>query len=284
MSDSPSTEDEIAKFFRENDDIGADSSLWLRAIRQLVKDGKPIGQLTALAFRGANTGAYPFGVLTQTKEQRVVFWPVLPRNADMIAAEGKNGVADHLILELSNKKTHVTAYDAAGHPSRVGASDLGHKHAWRLHEFENCGLALWFTILVNWPVLLDQELAVQRCMQAPTPADAERRKRVFAQIAAQTKVIDVALPKSANEPAYVYCAVYLVTSQDGEFKFSPVIFPSSHVDDEVEGWPDGSSFEIQLMRLRYEHSQFVLATASPPGSMKHDVTFGLPWLTTGNRT
>ena len=89
---TPDHNEDIARLFRENDDIGAQSSLWVRPIRQLLDSGKPIGQLTVLAFRGEGTGAYPFGVLTHTDKQRVVFWPVLPRNADMIAANGQNGV------------------------------------------------------------------------------------------------------------------------------------------------------------------------------------------------
>jgi len=67
---TPGDNDDIAKLLRENDDIGAQSSLWVRPIRQLLDSGKPIGQLTVLAFRGQDTGSYPFGVLTHTKNQR----------------------------------------------------------------------------------------------------------------------------------------------------------------------------------------------------------------------
>lgn len=216
---TPNDNDDIARLFRENDNIGAQSSLCVRPIRQLLDSGKPIGQLTVLAFRGQDTGSYPFGVLTHTKNQRVVFWPVLPLDADMIAGEGKKGVVDHITLELANKRTHTTAYNAKGQASHIKAADFGHDEAWRLQEFEGSGLALWFTMLVRWSVLLDQELAVQRCVQAPTPAEAERRKGVFASIAARMKVMDVPLPKSTTKPEYVYCAVYFVTDADGEFTF-----------------------------------------------------------------
>ena len=273
---TPCDNDDIAKLFRENDDIGAQSSLWVRPIRQLLDSGKPIGQLTVLTFRGQDTGSYPFGVLTHTTKQRVVFWPVLPLNADMIAAEGKNGVADHITLELANRRTHLTAYDAEGRARHFKASDFGHEEAWLLQETEGSGLALWFTMLVRWSVLLDQELAVQRCRQAPTPAEAERRKALFASIAGRMKVMDVPLPKSASEPEYVYCEVYFVTGADGEFTFSDGLFPSGQVDTEVEGWPNGSQFEIQPMRLRYEHTQYVFATTCPPGKVRHDMMIGLP--------
>ncbi len=267
--------DDLAKLFRESGDIGAQSSLWIRPMRQLLDSGKSIGQLTFLAFRGQDTGAYPFGVLTHTKKQRVVFWPVLPLDADMIAAEGKVGVADHITLELANRKTHVTAYDVHGQASHFRAVDFGHKQAWRLHENKGSGLALWFTMLVRWSVLLDQETAVQRCTEAPTPAEAERRKELFASIAARMKVIDVPLPKSVTSPEYVYCAVYVVTDADGEVTFSDGLFPSGHVDTAVDGWPDGSELEIQPMRLRYEHAQYVVATSCPPGRAQQDVMIGL---------
>lgn len=273
---TPSNNADIATLFRESDDIGAPSSLWLRPIRQLLDSGKPVEQLTVLAFRGQETGAYPFGVLTHTKKQRVVFWPVLPLDADMVAGKGKKNVVDHITLELTNQRTHITAYDARGRASHFKAADFGHDEAWRLQETEGSGLALWFTMLVRWSVLLDQELAVQRSRQAPTPAEAERRKALFASIAARMKVMDVPLPKSASEPEYVYCAVYFVTGADGEFAFSDGLFPSGQVDTEVEGWPNGSQFEIQPMRLRYEHTQYVLATTCPPGRLRHDVIMGFP--------
>lgn len=45
---------------------------------------------------------------------------------------------------------------------------------------------------------------------------------------------------------------------------------------EVEGWPTGSQFEIQPMRLRYEHTQYVFATTCPPVKVRHDVMIGFP--------
>jgi len=268
--------DDIAKLFRENDDIGAPSSLWLRPIRQFLESGKPIGQLTMLMVRGQNNVRCPFGVLTHTTNQRVVFWPVLPRDADMILAKGKNPAIDHITLELTNRKTHLTAYDAHGKASHSKASDLGHSAAWRLQQLEGNGLAIWFTILVRWSVLAEQEQAVQRCVQAPTPAETKRRTELFAKIAKQATVVEVPRPKSPAKPDFVYCEVYFVTDADGDVTLPDNLICSGFADTEVEGWPYGSHFEIQRMLLQVGHKHFVIATSCPPGKARSDVAIGLP--------
>lgn len=278
MTDNPSTDDgeDIAKLFRENDDFGAQSSLWFRPLRQLLERGKPTGAMTVLAFRRAEAAAYPFGVLTHTKKNRIVFWPVFPTNMEMVAVDGKIDIIDHVTLELPSEKTHFTAYDAAGKPLRRSAADFGHRQAWRLQRFEGHGLAVWFTILVRWSVLLEQDTAVQRCIHTRTAAEAEHIKQAFTRHAAQLNVIDVPLPSGENSPEYVYCTVYLVTDPDREINLTTDIFLHGDIDSEVDGWPDGKIFEIQPMKLRYEQTQFVIATACPPGRMRREVVLGFP--------
>jgi len=275
-SNSADNPGDIAKLFSENDDLGPQSSLWLRPIHQLLESGKPIGGVTVLAFRDTRTGAYPFGVLSNTKSNRIVFWPVLPKNGNTIGPDGKAGVMDHITLELPNDKTHVTGIDGAGKRLRRGAADFGYQQAWRLQRFKGSGLALWFTLLVKWSTLRAQETAVQRVMKAPNAAEAERRKRAFADHAAQLRIIDVPLPRSVTVPEYVYCVVYFVTEPEREIKLTPDMFPHANVDSEVDGWADKGLFEIQPMKLCCEQTQFLIATACPPGTMRHDVLLGLP--------
>src|SRR5262245_27951957 len=43
--EAPANDADVQRLFREQDNLGADSSLFLRAIRQLTKEGKPIGQV-----------------------------------------------------------------------------------------------------------------------------------------------------------------------------------------------------------------------------------------------
>src|SRR5262245_30409057 len=93
-------DDDTARLFRENDNLGADSSVFLRPMRRLLQEGAPPGELIPLFVSLPSNEARPFGALTCTSRNRIIFWPVLPRNADMIAAEGKVGVFDHVTLEL----------------------------------------------------------------------------------------------------------------------------------------------------------------------------------------
>jgi len=143
-------------------------------------------------------------------------------------------------------------------------------------RFEGSGLAIWFTFLVKWSTLVKQETAVQRCMQAPTPAEAERRKQAFAHHAAQLKVVDIPLPKSTNVPQYVYCVIYFATDPDGKISLSPDIFLHGNTDNQVDGWSDENAFEIQLKKFCCEQTQFVIATSCPPGTMRQEVALGFP--------
>jgi hypothetical protein len=259
MMDSKPTDDkcDIAKLFSESGDIGARSSLWFRPLRQLLEDGKPTGAMTVLAFCGTQTGAYPFGVFTHTKNNRIIFWPVLPKNADMVAGVGKEGVIDHITLELPSEKFHVTAYDVTGEPSHWEAADFGHRQAWRLQRFEGSGVALWFTLLVKWSTLLDQETAVQRHAKAPNAAAAKRREEAFKQHVARMQMADIFLPTGVTAPEYVYCAVYLVTEPKGDIKLTPNMFLLCDINAVVDGCTDGN-FEIQSTNLLYKQTQFLI--------------------------
>jgi len=75
----PGDDAEILRLFREDDRLGADSSLWLRPFRLLTEHGKPVGQILAFTIPVSNDKSMPVGMLTLTDRNRLVFWPVLPR-------------------------------------------------------------------------------------------------------------------------------------------------------------------------------------------------------------
>jgi hypothetical protein len=241
----------------------------------LIHEGKPLGQLTLLAFPSPNHGALPFGALTLTNKNRIVFWPVGPRNMKMVAQTDQIGVIDHLTLELPSEKIHATAYDAGTQPLHYAASDLGHTQSWRLQHFEGTGLALWFTLLVRWSVLLDQDFAVQRRVCAPT-ADADRRKMEFASFASQIKVIDVPLPPGPSAGNYVYCVAYFVTDTSAEIQLSSDVFPLGHLNGQVDGYSATPNLDVRALRLPYAVTQFVFAAACPPGELTQGVVVGFP--------
>jgi hypothetical protein len=277
MSDHNSpTDDDVARLFRENDDLGADSSLWFRPLRVFLDRGTPPPPMTVLAFRSQHSTLLPFGVLTCTKRNRIVFWPVLAKNADMVAEQGKTGVIDHVTLELPSEKMHVTALDAAGKRLHFTARDGGHKQAWRLHRFEGTGLAFWFTLAVRWQTLQDQETAVQRRILAPTPAEVERRKQVFTNYPRRLTFVDVPLPPTESVPDYVYCVVYLLTDPAAEPKYSSDVFPFGDVGTWIDGWPCRGEYPIKTSKLHHEQTEFVVATACPPGHLRQEVLMGFP--------
>jgi hypothetical protein len=267
--------DDLARLFREHDDLGADSSLWLRPLRLLLDRGKPPGEMTVLAFRLPDTGSLPFGVLTHTKRNRVVFWPVLPKDAQAVAEDGSLNVIDHLTLELPSQKTHLTAFNADGRRVHRAAADFGHNEPWRLHRFEGTGLAFWFSMLARCCVLRDQDDIVQRRVAAPL-SDVERRQKEVARYASFLKIVDVPLPPIESEPTYVFCVVYYVVDASVELKLSSEMFLLTDVDSQITGWPDGTEFLIKPFRLSFRQVEFVIATACPPGQLRGDVILGLP--------
>lgn len=266
---------DIERLFRENEDLGVDSSLWLRAARQLMCDGKPLGQLTVLAFKSADGKSLPFGALAHTNRDRIIFWPVLPRNAEMVARKGTLDVLDHLTLELPSGKMHATAYGVTGEPVHCSAADLGHPQAWRLHRLEGHDLALWFTLLVRWDVLKEQDFAVQRRVKMPR-GDEQRRTQEFVRFAGQIKVMDVPLPETVLEPNYVYCLAYFVPDACAEVTLPPGAILTSGLGAHIDGCRADAIVDVRPLKLRYEHTQFVFAAACPPGTLTDDVFVGLP--------
>jgi len=269
MDDTPHDDADIARLFREHDDIGPDSSLWLRPLRQLFNDGKPIGQIIAITVSPMKQQIFPFGMITQTMNNRLVFWPILPSGVNMICAGERVDVFDHITLEFPSEKIHVTTYDADGRPIHVARS-------WRTHRFSDCDLALWFTLLVRVSLLGQQDMAVQRRVQMPT-TDQDRRIDEFVRYTQNISVSNVALPPADGECDYIYCGVYLAKPSIIVDQLPSSILPAdSTMDSVIEGWPDGNVFQLAVSRLSIGQHTICIAAACPPGKLRSDVSVGLP--------
>lgn len=277
MDTPPPTDDldATSQLFRDNDDLGPDSSLFLRCARMFIRDGKPLGQITVLALPLPEHGSLPFGALTLTKKNRIVFWPVLPREAEMVARKGQMTYLDHLTLEFPSEKIHATAYDARGKSLHYGASDLGHSQSWRLQPFDGTGLAFWFSLLVRWSVLRNQDFAAQRPVPAP-PTDAERRKEEIARFAQQMKVMDVPLQMSRSAGDYVYCVAYVVTDTSRNIQLSPHVYPIESIASQVSGYVATRDSQVHALKLKYAERQFVFTAECPPGQLLEDVNIAFP--------
>lgn len=269
MNDKLNKDDDVARMFRENDDIGSDSSLWLRPLRQLFKEGKPIGQVIALTVSPNGNMKLPFGMLTQTEKNRLIFWPILPKNANIIYSGICVDLFDHITLEFPSKKIHVTAYDTKGLPIHVANS-------WRAVQFVECELALWFTLLVRVSILREQDLAVQRRVLIPS-TDNKRRTDEFISYTRNLDIQNISLPPKQSESEYIYLRLYLAPNSITAHQFSSSILPvDSGLDSEIEGWNEGNVFQIAVTPLMIGQRTICVATACPPGKLRTDVSIGLP--------
>ncbi len=267
--DDISPNDDVARMFREHDNIGSDSSLWLRPLRQLLKQGKPIGPIVALTVSPIEQLKLPFGMLAQTEKNRLIFWPILPPNAKVMCA-GKNvDVFDHITLEFPSEKIHVTAYDADGQPIHLVRD-------WKTHHFSDCDLTLWFILLVRVSILRQQDMAVQRRVKAPT-TDKERRVNEFISYAKNLSMSNVSLPPQETEYEYIYFVLYLAPDSITENQFSRMILPTdSSMDSQIEGWRNGHVHQMAVSKLTFGQRTICVAAACPPGELRTDVIFGFP--------
>ena len=248
-----------------------------------IRDGKPLGQITVLALPLPGHGSLPLGAITLTKKNRIVFWPVLPREAEMVARKGQVTYLDHLTLELPSEEIHATAYDSRGKSVHCGATDLGQKQSWRLQPFESTGLAFWFSLLVRRSVLRNQDMAVQRLVAAP-PSDAARRKAEIARFAQRFKVMDIPLQMCPSAGDYVYCVAYVVTDTSREVELSADVYPIGTIASQVNGYVAAPDSEVQALKLKYAEMQFVFTADCPPGEVLQDVSIAFPRRQLDNRT
>ena len=172
-TEAPRDDAEVLRLFREQDSLGAESSLWLRAIRQLTKDGKPIGQILVFSIPIGNEKNMPIGMLSLTERNRLVFWPVLPRRRCVVVNKPQVEIPDHITVEFPSEKLHVTSYDSDG--CRIGPFRDG----WRSVPLNSPDFRLLFTFLVRMSVVAEQDVLVSRKFVVPKN-DNDRRTAEFA--------------------------------------------------------------------------------------------------------
>jgi hypothetical protein len=259
--------DDIARLFRENDNIGPDSSVWLRPLRQLLKVGKPVGPFLALTVSMADDQRQPVGMLSQTGKDRLIFWPVLPPNVKIVCTGEPVDAFDHITLEFPSKRIHVTAYRANGEAVHT-------PRAWRTHRYGDSGLALWFLLLVRISVLRQQDMAVQRKIHVPA-SDKKRRTEEFVGLQHRLRLQNIPLPPHDAEQDYIYLGFYIAPISVATDKVSAPTLPAdTSVDSQIEGWPDKSTFTVAGLRFRFGEQVICVAAACPPGRLLSDVSVG----------
>ena len=268
--DNTSQNDDISRLFREQDNIGHDSSLWLRPLRQLIQDGKPVGQAIVLTLSMSDQQRMPIGILAQTKGNRTIFWPTLPRKAKIVCDEEIIDFFDHITLELPSEKIHVTTYDTNG-------KAIHHRRAWRTHHFSNSTLALWFMLLIRVPIFRQQDMAVQRRVKMPKP-DKDRRVHEFSRYINNLSFNNVNLPVCIEKHDYVSCILYLAPESFTVGQFSPSVVPVDSLASAIEGWSEENQFPTMVSQHKVGNQTICIATACPPGRLPlgSDVSIGFP--------
>jgi len=264
----PKSQEDLSRMFREQGDIGADSSVFLRPLRQLLEQGKPVGQVHCLTTGSNPQRRLPFGMLTETKKGRLVFWSVLPRDTHVLCPGSSLSVIDHITLELPTGKSHVTGYDHSGR--RV------HSGLWELQHMAESRLALWFTLLVPMSVLLDQDNAVQRVVRAPTP-DAKRRIDEFVRYTRSMRPHHMALPSPQEETNCVWLTVFLSPPASGCADVGTWLTPVlKTLGDQVEGLAADCRVRALAYPVRIGTRTVCVVVACPPGELRNGVVLGLP--------
>lgn len=104
-----------------------------RALRQLLRDGRPFNRISSCFFRDQQGVARWLGVFVRSAGDRVIFFPGLSMKADRIhgfRSEEEKWKAqpfafDHLSLESDLRTWHVTSMDSKDHLGRPTTLPVG---------------------------------------------------------------------------------------------------------------------------------------------------------------
>lgn len=250
------------------EDIDNMSSLWLRPMRYLFEKGSPLPKPTFLTVPTSGNDGLPFGALAETENNRLLFWPAMPRDLEMLSEDGKMGATDHVTLKLSNNTIHVTSFNAAGERSH-------HSDGWRLRQFCDRGVAYWFSFLIKWSVLEEWDRQPEVRLKMP-PTDTQRRTDLFAAQAKSLQIHPVVLPPGGRHGDYLFCAFYLHTDVSLPCEIAPEMLVLGDINKPVSGWLDESSSTIQPQTFDVGESRLTIAVASPPGTLRQSAEFGFP--------
>lgn len=266
--EAPIDDAEVLRLLRERDSLGAESSLWLRAIRKLTSDGKPVGQFVVLTIPVGDGRQMPIGMMSLTEKQRLVFWPVLPRRKSAIINKPNASVPDHITVDFPGEKLHVTGYESDGTAWHAG-------DGWRSQPVGAAGLRLLFVFQVRMSVLVDQDVLVTRKFQTP-PTDNERRTAEFQRTAGNFIMCDLGISGDPSKQQHVALAVYGAPPVISPEMLQPRMLPISGTDGTADEWPADSQYEIIVRQVLIRDQSLCVAAGFPPGRLIDDLCFGLP--------
>jgi len=266
--EAPKDNAEVLQLIRENDSLGAESSLWLRAIRQLTKEGKPIGQIFAITVPIGDGKKMPIGMLTLTDANRLVFWSVLPRQPCAVFNKPGVPLPDHITVEFPSEKVHATSYRSNGRPIHV-------RESWRSAPIDSNGLRLLFMFLVRRSILAEQDILISRKFEMPT-TDSDRRTAEITQSVQRVMFYHLPVPGNVSEQDYFYLSIFRASKVLSAEELPASLLPRSGAVEMVTDWPDNVEFPIIVGQLSIYDQNFCVAAGCPPGRLKDPLGFGFP--------
>lgn len=260
-------DDDVTQIFRESSNLGDESNVLLRTLRQLLTEGKPTGLITPILLQLGEQITQPIGALF-TGRDLVSFWPAYPKGIDMTKQ------VDHVTVSMLSGESHCTGFHADGTRYRLH----GEGASWRLHEFSGGHIAWWFPLFIRWEVLQQQDLLLQRGFDAKSAANKARIEQAFAQYAAGLKQpIIVKLPETqVVAPNYVLCNVYIAHDLASVSNFTPEMIMTIGGAEHVTGWVHCGQIAANITGATRGQHTFAFAAACPPGELTIPVVVGLP--------
>ena len=255
---------------------GGESSFWVRSMRMLFdyEKGWPLSPMTLLSCKLPSGSQHLFGCLTQTRDRRLVFWPPLPKDVQLLSDDGKRGVTDHVTLELGSRKCHVTSFQASGKRNH-------YRDRWALDMQHGSSLSLWFNLLVPLATLRDQDHEVSVNVPMPTN-DTQRRTAEFTRQAQTCRVRGVEPPLHAFAGDYLFCLFYVQTRKELTPAGFQINLRQHGLDRQVTGFRDDVPIWLSPLAIEVEDTRVVVFSAIPPGTSNGEVMLGFPRRGNGN--
>lgn len=244
----------------------AETALLFRACRQLIEEGKPLGQAYLIAVNLDDRGVRPFGVLTTTGKNRTIYWPVAPLEAYTAVEAGTHRLTDHITLELPSMRSHVTMYDEHGNRDH---SEI----EWRPGRPSSDGLSLWFFVVARLESILGQPLHVERDVPLPL-TDSDRRLEEFKKFVSTVKHVEIAVPPVAHDGDYLL-ACFQTADESVKIPNPPSLPRLDNLERVIAGCPENTEVLFATNLLRPTPIQVLVSIASPPGRCKEEM-IGFP--------
>lgn len=240
----------------------------IRPLRQLFDEGKPAGNVIVIGYEFSANRRLPMAALCARKDHSVVLWPALPPNVSALRVGDAEVPFDHVTLDLRNERTHITGFDPGGNRQR---SDL----AKRLGDPSETGARLWFWFAIRTSVLDQQCGEFEGEFHEPERRDKGRREQEYRDYAQRILERLEFLPVPTPLGDYVVTAFYLLPQRRPDWMTPKSLPMGSFWNDEIDGWPDGSRFDVSSAAIELDSINIGIATACPSGRLRSDVVIGL---------